>query len=174
MDVTTFKIIETAVAIVLYLILRLVANKLIDRTVANNLMQKTRGKIIKKAFNLLLIMISATFILIIWGVNQSELAFFIGSVLTVIGIALFAQWSILSNITAGIILFFNHSVKLDDTITVIDKDYQIEGRVSDIGLFFVILKTDAGEKISLPNNVFIQKMIRHHFNKKGRQTAINR
>jgi len=57
-------------------------------------------------------------------------------------------------------LLFNHSVKLDDTITVMDKDYQIEGRVSDIGLFFVTLKTE-DDKVILPNNVFIQKMIKH-------------
>ena len=135
-------------------------NKIIDKTVATSFMQKTRGKIIKKALNLILILLVSTFVLIIWGVDSSELAFFIGSVLTVIGIALFAQWSILSNITSGIILFFNHSVKLDDTINIMDKDYEIEGRVSDIGLFFVILKTKNDEKISIPNNVFVQKMIK--------------
>jgi small-conductance mechanosensitive channel len=137
-----------------------VANKSIDKTVANSLMQKTRAKIVKKSVNLILILTFFIFILVVWGVDQSELAFFMGSVLTVIGIALFAQWSILSNITSGLILFFNHSVKLDDTITVMDKDYNIEGRISDIGLFFVILKTKEGEVISIPSNVFLQKMIK--------------
>lgn len=160
MDIPNIKIIETIIAVALYIILRLITNKIIDKTVATSFMQKTRGKIIKKALNLILILLVSTFILIVWGVDSSELAFFIGSVLTVIGIALFAQWSILSNITSGIILFFNHSVKLDDTITIIDKDYAIKGRVSDIGLFFVILKTEEDEKVSIPNNVFIQKMIK--------------
>lgn len=161
MDVTTFKIMETAAAVVLYIIFRLFAKKLIDRTVTTNLMQKTRGKIIKKAVNLILLLITITFILIVWGVNQSELAFFVGSLLTVLGIAFFAQWSILSNITAGVILFFYHTIKLDDTISVVDKDFNIEGRISDITLLFVILKTENGERISIPNNVFIQKMIKH-------------
>lgn len=160
MDIPNIRIIETVIAIAVYIILRAVANKIIDKTVATSFMQKTRGKIIKKALNLILILLVSTFVLIIWGVDSSELAFFIGSVLTVIGIALFAQWSILSNITSGIILFFNHSVKLDDTINIMDKDYEIEGRVSDIGLFFVILKTKNDEKISIPNNVFVQKMIK--------------
>ena len=92
--------------------------------------------------------------------NQSELFMFMASVLTVIGIALFAQWSHLSNITSGIIIFFNHSVKLDDTVSIIDKDYEVEGRVSDIGLFFIKLKTKDGEEVSLPNNIFLQKMIK--------------
>lgn len=164
MNILDIKLIETLIAIVVYIILRLVTNKIIDKTVATSFMQKTRGKIIKKALNVILILFISTFVIIIWGINKDELAFFIGSVLTVIGIALFAQWSILSNITSGIILFFNHSVKLDDAITIIDKDYEIEGRVSDIGLFFVILKTKEGEKISVPNNVFINKMIKQRRN----------
>ena len=55
-------------------------------------------------------------------------------------------------------------MKLDDTITIIDKDYEVEGRVSDIGLFFITLKTKEGEQVSLPNNVFIQKMIKKKIN----------
>jgi len=164
MDLITLKIIETAIAVVSYFILRLITTKFIDRTVSNSSMQKTRGKIVKKALNFLWLLMVAAFVLIVWGVNQTQLAYFIGSVLTVIGIAMFAQWSILSNITAGVILFFNHSVKLDDTITIVDKDFDIEGRVSDIGLFFVTLKTKHNEKISIPNNVFIQKMIKQKSN----------
>lgn len=154
------KIIETLVVVVVYLLLRIVSNKFIERTVENSLMQKTRGKIIKKSVNFILLMVVFTLILTVWGVNQSQLAFFIGSVLAVIGIALFAQWSILSNITAGIIIFFSHPVKLDDTVSIIDKDFLIEGRVSDIGLFFVILKTEDGEQIAIPSNLFVQKMIK--------------
>lgn len=160
------KIIETIVVFIVYSLLRIASNKSIDRTVENSLMQKTRGKIIKKAVNFILLLILLTSVLIIWGVKQSELVFFIGSVLAVIGIALFAQWSTLSNITSGIIIFFNHPVKLDDTINIIDKDFQIEGRVSDIGLFFLIIKTAEGEQVAVPNNVFIQKMIKKKVNVK--------
>lgn len=160
MEIPKIKIIETAIAIVVYIILRVVITRFIDKTIATSLMQKTRGKLIKKAIHLILLILGFTFILIVWGVDQTELAFFVGSILTVIGIALFAQWSILSNITSGIILFFNHSVKLDDTITIVDKDFEIEGRVSDIGLFFVTIKTKEQEKVFIPNNIFVQKMIK--------------
>jgi small-conductance mechanosensitive channel len=161
MELPEIKIIETILTLLFYVILRAVANRVIDKTVARGSLHKTRGKIVKKAVNLVLLLLVFTIISIVWGVEKGELAIFIGSVLTVIGIALFAQWSILSNITAGIILFFNHSVRLDDTISIIDKDFNIAGRVSDIGIFFVILKTGSGEKVTVPNNVFIQKMIRH-------------
>ena len=160
MNITEIKILQTLIALALFLLLRFLAIKLIDRTVIKSLLHKTRGKIIKKLFQITLLTITFIFILTVWGVNQSELFMFMASVLTVIGIALFAQWSHLSNITSGIIIFFNHSVKLDDTVSIIDKDYEVEGRVSDIGLFFIKLKTKDGEEVSLPNNIFLQKMIK--------------
>ncbi len=164
MDNMQIKIIETIVVIVAFALMLFVTAKLVDKTVSNNLLKKVRGKIIKKVINLINILVCLILILIIWGVDQSELAVFIGSLLTVLGIALFAQWSILSNITSSIIIFFNHPVKLDDTITIIDKDYETEGRVSDIGVFFIILKTKEGEQITIPSNVFIQKMIKKKIN----------
>jgi small-conductance mechanosensitive channel len=51
---------------------------------------------------------------------------------SVIGIALFAQWSILSNISSALIIFISHPVKLGES-TIIDKEFDITGRVSDIG-----------------------------------------
>ena len=41
-----------------------------------------------------------------------------------------------------------------------DKDFQIEGKLSDIGIFFITIKTKDNEKITVPSNVFMQKMIR--------------
>jgi small-conductance mechanosensitive channel len=90
-------------------------------------------------------------------VEQTKLLTFITSVLTVVGIALFAQWSILSNISSALVIFISHPVKLGESITIVDKDFDIKGQVSDIGLFFVVLKTDTDEKIMIPNNVFLQK-----------------
>lgn len=164
MENPDIRIIETSIALITYFLIRLIINKSVDRTIIKTLVQKTRGKLIKKALHLVLLATVSIVILIIWGVDQSELMLFIGSVLTVIGIALFAQWSILSNITSGVILFFNHPVKLDDTIVIMDKDFHIEGKVSDIGLFFVRLTTHEGNVITIPSNVFIQKMIQKKSN----------
>jgi small-conductance mechanosensitive channel len=82
-------------------------------------------------------------------------------VLAVVGVALVAQWSLLSNVTSGIIIFFNHNVKIGDNIVIMEaKDYIIEGKVTNIGLFFTTLQTADMEEISLPNNIFINKSIR--------------
>jgi small-conductance mechanosensitive channel len=154
------QLIETVVTLVIYVVLKVIINRYINTLVVSNIASKKRSKIVKKAINITLIAILLIVLPSIWGVNQSELAIFLGSVLTVLGIGFFAQWSILSNITSGVIIFFNHSVNLDDTIRVIDKDYDIEGRVSDIGLFFVVLKTADNEHVDIPNTVFLNKMIK--------------
>ncbi len=161
---TKIQIIEAVITLLVFFTLRMLTNHTINRIVAKNNARKSRSKIVKKAINLTTLSIFIAIILSIFGVDQSELAVFIGSVLTVIGIALFAQWSILSNITSGIIIFFNHSVKLEDTITIMDKDYEIEGRISDIRLFFVILKTKENEQITIPNSVFLNKMVKIKIN----------
>ena len=100
--------------------------------------------------------------MIIWGVKQSELAVFVGSILTIVGVAFFAQWSLLSNITSSIFLFFGHSIKIGDSITIMEtKDYEIRGEILNIGLFFTKIKLiDSDDEITLPNNIFITKTIR--------------
>lgn len=161
MEISYIKVIESLVVIVIFILIRTASNIIIDKTKTSRLIQKSRAKIIKKGVNLILMVLLITMIFIIWGVNQSALAFYIGSILTIVGVAFFAQWSILSNITSSIILFFNHPVKLEDTIIIMEaKEYEIEGRVSNIGLFFVTLKTTENEEITLPNNVFLQKLIK--------------
>ncbi|MFC2652741.1 MAG: mechanosensitive ion channel domain-containing protein, partial [Capnocytophaga gingivalis] len=95
----------------------------------------------------------------IWGVKPDQIFLFISSILTVIGVAFFAQWSILSNVTAGIILFFSFPFKIGDKIRILDKECPIEAEIKDISSFYTLLKTASGERISLPNNLLIQKAV---------------
>ena len=79
---------------------------------------------------------------------------------------MFAQWSILSNITSGVILFFSFPFKIGDIIKIHDKDFPIEAEIVNIGAFHVFLKTDDGEQIIYPNNLLLQKgisILKNHF-----------
>lgn len=162
MEIYYIKIIESIVVITLFLIIRIVVNQLINKTIIDKVLQKSRTQLIKRVINLINLLICFTIIMVIWGVKQSELAVFVGSILTIVGVALFAQWSLLSNITSSIILFFGHSVKIGDTISIMEtKDYEIRGEVLNIGLFFTKIKlVDSEDEITLPNNIFILKTIR--------------
>lgn len=71
----------------------------------------------------------------------------------------FAQWSILSNLTASVILFFNHPLRIGDKIRILDKDFNWTGVVTDISGFYLFMTTDADEKISIPTSMVMQRGI---------------
>jgi small-conductance mechanosensitive channel len=112
-----------------------------------------------KAIQLIISLFAVIFLAGIWGLDQSELAIFASSIFTALGIAFFAKWSLLSNITSSIILFFNHPLKIGDKVRVLDKDCPFEGEISDLTYFFVHLKNDDGEVITVPNSLFLEKSI---------------
>lgn len=162
MEIYASKMIESLIVLTIFLCLRVVTKKLIDKTIADKIVQKTRSQLIRKAINFIILTVCLIILLIIWGVKQADLAVFVGSILTVIGVAMFAQWSLLSNITSSIILFFGHSVRIGDSISIMEtKDYEIRGEVLNIGLFFTNIKLiDSDDEITLPNNIFIIKTIK--------------
>ena len=66
-----------------------------------------RTNLIIKFINIALTIIAMVVLTLVWSVNYRDLGVMLSSVFAVIGVALFAQWSILSNITAGVIIFFS-------------------------------------------------------------------
>jgi len=59
-----------------------------------------------------------------------------------------------------LILFFNHPMKLGQEIRILDKEYDIEGTLIDISFFFLYIKTEEGEIITIPNSVVLNKVIK--------------
>lgn len=100
----------------------------------------------------------------IWGVDYKDLGVLLSSIFAVIGVALFAQWSILSNITAGVIIFFSYPFKIGNTVRILDKELSggdttdIEAFViEDIRAFHLHLRKANGEILTYPNNLVLQK-----------------
>lgn len=159
MKTIDIQLIETAVVIGIYITSYFVTINIINNVLKNTHLQRGRRKIIIKAINLINLLGAVILISAIWGLKQSEIAIFASTILTALGIAFFAQWSLLSNITSSIILFFNHPLKIGDCIEVLDKDYPFTGEISDLTYFFVHLKTKKGEIITIPNSLILQKSI---------------
>lgn len=159
MEPNLIKTIETIVVVLILFGANLFTRRVVKNILKHFEFEFQRRKITMKLINFLLFVIAIVVISGIWGVKESDLVLFISSFLTVLGIALFAQWSLLSNITAGLILFLNHPLRLGDRIRIMDKDYNIEGRVDDITYFFVHIRIDNGEKITIPNSVILQKTV---------------
>lgn len=159
MEIYKIQIIETIVVLVGYVIIHYVTKTFINDSLKNSQLQRGGRKITIKVVHLFSFITSLILLSAIWGLKQNEIAVFVGTILTGLGIAFFAQWSLLSNVTSSLLLFFNHPMKIGDTIKVLDKDYPFEGQVSDLTYFFVHLKTESGEIITIPNSLLLQKSV---------------
>ena len=159
MDKHKIHIIETLLVILGFIISHVVTKRSINNTLKQTQLDRRRRKIIVKTVQLLTLIAALVLLAAIWGLDQDQIAVFVGTILTALGIAFFAQWSLLSNITSSLLLLFNHPIKIGDTIKVLDKDFPFEGEVSDLTYLFVHLKTKDGELITIPNSLLLQKSI---------------
>ena len=153
------QLIESMVVVVGYLLTHYFTRIIINTYLKQTHLDRGRRKMIIKVVHLLSFLTLSVLLAAIWGLQQNEIAVFVGTILTALGIAFFAQWSLLSNITSSLLLFFNHPVRIGDTIKVLDKDCPFEGEVTDLTFFFIHLKTATGELITIPNSQFFQKAI---------------
>ncbi len=159
METYVLQIIQTIVVVVVISLAHIFTRRGVNNVLKRINFTLQRRKITLRMINILLTLTAVVFISAIWGVKQSDLVVFVSSILAVLGVAFVAQWSLLSNMTAGLILFFNHPLKIGDHIKLIEKDFVIEGTVNDITFFFVHIKTDNKEKITIANTVILQKNI---------------
>jgi small-conductance mechanosensitive channel len=159
MEPYKIQIFETLAVIAGYSIIQYVTKTFVNNSLKQTHLERGRRKMIIKSVHLLTFLAATILLSAIWGLKQNEIAVFVGTILTALGIAFFAQWSLLSNITSSLLLYFNHPVKIGDTIKILDKDCPIEGDVSDLTYFFVHLKTKNGELITIPNSHLLQKSV---------------
>ena len=113
------------------------------------------GRYVTVTFFMLALLIES-FVL---GVQIKEIVVLFSSVFAVLGITLFAGWSILSNVTSGIVMFFSFPYKIGDKIQIHDKDYEVIGVIEDIRSFQLHIRQDNGDLVTYPNNLLLQKAV---------------
>ena len=143
------------ILVIFQIILKKAANKVGKRTGIN----LTRTKLMFKYINILVLIIAFFLFSFAWGMDLGDLSIVFSSAFAVIGVALFAIWSILSNVTSGIIMFFSFPYRIGDKIKIHDKDMPIEAVIEDIRAFHLHLRTDDGELTTYPNNLILQKAV---------------
>lgn len=153
------QIIATGITLLANPIIKIILAKIIRRS--SELMIKSDARV-EQVIRIVKMLVNAGCILvftIIWGVEPKNLLVALSSIFAVVGVALFAQWSILSNITAGIIIFFSMPFRIGDEIKIIDKDMPIEATIENIFTFAIHLRTKEGELVVLSNSQFLQKTV---------------
>lgn len=140
----------------------LLSRRFIGQLITSMARQKSvspyRIKYITKTLNLALTVFFILVLSLFMGIEYQQLSLFLSSIFAVIGVALFAQWSILSNITASMIIFFGFPYRVGDRIKVVDKDDDIQGIVEEISLFHVMIRRN-DELITYPNTLILQKAV---------------
>ena len=153
------ELLATVITLVALLVLKFILSKTIRKVGSVSDLNKVRTRLIIKYVSFGLSVVGLAVIIFIWGVNFRELGLIFSSVFAVIGVAIFAQWSILSNVTAGIILFFSFPFKIGDRIKIMDKEIEYDGNyvIEDIKAFHIHLRNDDSELLTYPNSLMLQK-----------------
>jgi small-conductance mechanosensitive channel len=166
MEAVNIQIIETLLVFGGYFISYYIVKSVINNALKKTQFERGRRKMTIRAVQLFTTITAITLLTGIWGFRQNEIALFASTILTALGIAFFAQWSLLSNVTSSILIFFNHPVKLGDYIKVLHKEVHYEGEVTEMNYFFVHIKTDNNEVITIPNSHFFDRSFSVMDNKK--------
>lgn len=153
--------ISSVITLIVVVILRFITFKMVKKVGSISALNDARTRLVIKYFSFGITALAVVAFTLIWGVNVKELGLILSSVFAVIGVALFAQWSILSNVTAGIILFFSFPFKIGDRIQIMDKEIDASGTyiIEDIKAYHVHLRKENGELLTYPNNLMLQKAV---------------
>lgn len=160
------ELLSSGITILVLLIVKFISAKTIRRIGAFTDINKVRTRLIIKYVSIGLTGVGVVAITLIWGVNIKDLGLIFSSIFAIIGVALFAQWSILSNVTAGVILFFSFPFRIGDRIRIMDKDIFVKDLdtqeiflIEDIKAFHLHLRSSKGELFTYPNNLILQKAV---------------
>lgn len=147
-----------AVVLLSYIGFRLL-KRIISKIARKKEVRAERVFYIQKVFEALFTLAGLVAIAFIWSVDFKGFSVFASSLFAIAGVALFAQWSILSNVTASIIIFFTFPARVGDTIRIIDGDNSVEGKIKEISLFQTEINDQDGNLIIYPNNLLLQKPV---------------
>tara|TARA_R110002124_G_scaffold138576_6_gene302327 strand:+ start:281783 stop:282352 length:570 start_codon:yes stop_codon:yes gene_type:complete len=157
LETYAWQLTQSVVHIIVFMLLRWILVRLVKRFAKRSERVEHRTGLIIKYIDFATIFLLILGFILIWGVDFRNLGVVMSSIFAVIGIGFFAQWSILSNITSGIIMFFTFPYKIGDLIKIHDKEFPYEGIIEDIKTFHIIIKTVNNEIITYPNTMLLQK-----------------
>lgn len=153
------ELIQSFVVLILFFILWYILKVSIKKIGAKSGINEARVHLIIRYAVVTLFLIGVLIEAFILGAKPEDLTVVFSSVFAVLGIALFAIWSILSNVSSGIIMFFSFPYKVGDKIQIHDKDFPVEAIIEDIRAFHLHLRLDNGDLVTYPNNLMLQKAV---------------
>ena len=159
MNELEIKAILSVVCIAIFVLIRRSANTFISRRSQQNEFSQSRTTNVKNLVFTALFILCLLALGTIWEITIQGLAVYFASFFAIVGVAFFAAWSALSNVTAAIILFFNFPIRVGYRVRIQDGDNSAEGTIVNISLFNIQIQRVDGNVIYYPNNLALQKPI---------------
>lgn len=153
------EILASAILLLVFIVIRMLLKISIKKIGRKSGINDARIGLISRYTTFTLFLVFLLILAYIFGAELENLTVIFSSVFAVLGVGLFAVWSILSNITSGIIMFFSFPYKVGDKIKIHDKDAPIEAIIEDIRAFQLLLRQDDGDLVTYPNNLILQKAV---------------
>ncbi|KDM93287.1 mechanosensitive ion channel family protein [Photobacterium galatheae] len=145
--------------LVVYAIAKRVLNLWLVRLGKTKMVSEVRVKFISRVLSSAVFFVLFSIAVISLGLGYSDISLFFSSAFAVLGVALFAQWSMLSNVTASVLIFFVFPYRIGDMVKVVDKDEDISGVIQDITMFHVLIQRADGSLVTYPNNIILLKPV---------------
>jgi small-conductance mechanosensitive channel len=155
---TQYKLVVTVVALLLYPLLLKVTEKLLEKTIKGKIdvHRKYRAELLLK---IILAFVMLCLVLVFWGIELRGLLVLGSSLFAMLGVALFAAWSLLSNLTAFLLMFIQNDCRVGFWVRIVDGANSIEGRIVEMGLMNVVLEHIDGHRVIYPNNLFVTRPV---------------
>ena len=117
------QIIMTIVTLIAYVFIVAAINSALSKYGIIQKVLEQRLVYLKKIVGLLMLLVLAISVAVIWGIDLKAMIIFTSSLFAVVGVGLFASWSILSNLTSSMILMFSFPYKIGDRIRIVDRRF---------------------------------------------------
>ena len=153
-----YHLIVTVIAVLLYPLLRKTTKKLLLKAIKGKAdpHREYRAELL---LNIILAIVMLCLVLGFWGIELRGLLVLGSSIFAMLGVALFAAWSLLSNLTAFLLMFIQNDCRVGFWVRVIDGANFLEGRIIEMGLMNVVLEHVDGHKVIYPNNIFVTRPV---------------
>lgn len=153
------QLVISGIVLLLYAVLSRRIAPFIYRTIAATMLKEEMNRRAMVVFHILLFLLLVVVLSIIWGIDIKGLLVLASSMIAVVGVALFAAWSLLSNITAFFILLGQSAFAQGRTVKIVDGSNAIEGTIEEVNLFSTTLRTKDGECVVYPNNLIVSRPV---------------
>lgn len=156
---TTIQFLFSLLAIGLYFVFSRRLLPVLYKLIAHSRLKDDMNKRAVVVMHILLVIVLIIILSVIWGLDVRGLLVLASSVIAIVGVALFASWSLLSNITAFFILLGHKAYSQGAEVRVVDGANFIDGRIVEINLFSTVLKTVNNELVVYPNNLIVSRPV---------------